>query len=98
MQLPIYPYLFCHRVILPRKRFTQLYGKGRGVVCVCDACDVITAQCRTIFKNERFPAGTKIVGYARSALTVDNLKEKCKPFLKVSFCTLRDAKTEVCPL
>lgn len=41
------------------------------------------AICRNIFKNSRFPTGTKIVGYARSALTVDNLKEKCKPYLKV---------------
>ena len=44
---------------------------------------VRTFFCRTIFKNNRFPSNTKIVGYARSALTIDNLKEKCKPFLKV---------------
>lgn len=39
--------------------------------------------CRNIFKNDRFPPETKIVGYARSALTVDALKEKCKPYMKV---------------
>ena len=40
--------------------------------------------CRTIYKNNRFPPGTKIVGYARSALTIDNVREKCKQYMKVS--------------
>jgi len=36
-----------------------------------------------LFKDDLFPKGTRIVGYARSALTVEQLKERCKPFLKV---------------
>ncbi len=49
----------------------------------------VICVCRTIFKNDRFPVGTKIVGYARSALTVDNIKEKCKPYLKVRYSNIR---------
>lgn len=36
-----------------------------------------------VFKNDRFPPGTRIVGYARSPLTVNDIKTKCKPFIKV---------------
>ena len=36
-----------------------------------------------VFRGGLFPEGTKIVGYARSALTVDQLKEKCRQYMKV---------------
>ena len=38
---------------------------------------------RMLFKNGLFPNGTRIVGYARSTLTIDQLKERCKQYLKV---------------
>ena len=43
----------------------------------------ICPSCRMLFKDGLFPKGTRIVGYARSALAVEQLKERCKPFLKV---------------
>ena len=44
---------------------------------------------RALFRDELYPPNTRIVGYARSKLTIDQIKEKCKPFLKVCFyCTL----------
>ncbi len=39
---------------------------------------------RWLYRDNLFPPGTKIVGYARSKMTVDSIKEKCKDFLKVS--------------
>jgi len=39
--------------------------------------------CRQLYKKDLFPANTKIVGYARSALSIAQLKERVKPFLKV---------------
>ena len=38
---------------------------------------------RRVAKGGLFPKNTKIVGYARSDLTIEKLKEKCAPFLKV---------------
>ena len=39
--------------------------------------------CRALFRDELYPPNTRIVGYARSKLTIDQIKEKCKPYLKV---------------
>ena len=38
---------------------------------------------RMLFQGGLFPSGTRIVGYARSTLTIDQLKERCKQYLKV---------------
>ena len=38
-----------------------------------------------LFKEKLLPADTQIVGYARSKLTVDQIREKCKPWFKVRF-------------
>ena len=49
-------------------------------------CVMITRRIfpfRNLYKNDLFPKGTKIVGYARSDLTVAQLKERVMPFLKV---------------
>lgn len=35
-----------------------------------------------LFRDDLYPPNTKIVGYARSKLTIEQIKEKCKPFLK----------------
>ncbi|CAI8031639.1 Glucose-6-phosphate 1-dehydrogenase [Geodia barretti] len=37
-----------------------------------------------VAKGGLFPKNTKIVGYARSDLTIEKLKEKCAPFLKAT--------------
>lgn len=39
---------------------------------------------RRLYRDNLFPPGTKIVGYARSSLTIDNIKEKSQQYLKVS--------------
>lgn len=36
-----------------------------------------------MYKDELIPKGTKIVGYARSELTVDKLRSKAEPYMKV---------------
>ena len=36
-----------------------------------------------LFKSELVPANTKFFGYARSKLSVDDIREKCKPWFKV---------------
>jgi glucose-6-phosphate 1-dehydrogenase len=36
-----------------------------------------------IFRDGLVPPDTLFVGYARSKLTVDDLREKCKPWFKV---------------
>jgi len=36
-----------------------------------------------LFKEKLLPADTQIVGYARSKLSVDAIREKCKPWFKV---------------
>ena len=41
---------------------------------------------RNLFKVDLLPKGAKIVGYARSALTVAELRSRVEPFLKVSVC------------
>ena len=38
---------------------------------------------RKVARGGLFPANTRIVGYARSDLTVAQLQEKSRPFLKV---------------
>ena len=38
---------------------------------------------RYLYKDELMPKCTKIVGYARSDLTVDKLRAKTEPFMKV---------------
>ena len=39
---------------------------------------------RYLYKDELIPKNTKIIGYARSDLTVDKLRAKVEPFMKVS--------------
>jgi glucose-6-phosphate 1-dehydrogenase len=36
-----------------------------------------------LFKENLLPADTTIIGYARSNLSVQNIREKCSPYLKV---------------
>ena len=36
-----------------------------------------------LFKSELVPANTRFFGYARSKLTVNDIREKCKPWFKV---------------
>ena len=43
----------------------------------------LSLRYRRVAKGGLFPKNTKIVGYARSDLTIEKLKEKCAPFLKV---------------
>ena len=38
---------------------------------------------RFIYRQNLFPPNTKIVGYARSSMTVDDLRKKAEPFMKV---------------
>ena len=38
-----------------------------------------------LFKERLMPKQTRIVGYARSKLSVDDIRGKCKPWLKVIF-------------
>ena len=38
----------------------------------------------SVFKENLFPKGTRIVGYARSKLTVEDIRQKCQPWIKVS--------------
>ena len=47
---------------------------------------------RRVAKGGLFPKNTKIVGYARSDLTIEKLKEKCTPFLKVLIENLTKSK------
>ena len=37
-----------------------------------------------LFKERLMPKQTRIVGYARSKISVEGIREKCKPWLKVS--------------
>ncbi|CAH3195777.1 unnamed protein product, partial [Porites evermanni] len=37
-----------------------------------------------LFKDDLIPKGTKIIGYARSDLTVEKLRAKTEPFMKVN--------------
>lgn len=39
---------------------------------------------RYLYKDDLIPKNTKIIGYARSDLTVDKLRAKVEPFMKVS--------------
>ena len=48
-------------------------------------CCLFSCGARKVAKGGLFPRNTRIVGYARSDLTVQNLKDKCQPFLKASF-------------
>ena len=41
-----------------------------------------------LYKHRLLPSNTTIVGYARSDLTVDAIREKCKNWFKVCRCTL----------
>jgi len=36
-----------------------------------------------LFVDDLLPKNTRFVGYARSKLTVEDIKEKCTPFMKV---------------
>ena len=48
-----------------------------------------------LFKERLLPKQTRIVGYARSKLSVEEIRGKCKPWLKVStFKTLYRLKSE----
>ena len=38
-----------------------------------------------LFKERLMPKQTRIVGYARSKISVEGIREKCKPWLKVSY-------------
>ena len=38
----------------------------------------------SLFKEKLMPNDTQIVGYARSKISVDEIRQKCQPFLKVS--------------
>ena len=38
-----------------------------------------------IFKNNLLPDNTRFVGYARSKLSINDIREKCKPWFKVNF-------------
>ena len=40
-----------------------------------------------LYKHKLLPNNTTIVGYARSELTVDAIREKCKNWFKVRWCT-----------
>lgn len=48
---------------------------------VSTICFLLT---RYLYKDELIPKNTKIIGYARSDLTVDKLRAKVEPFMKVS--------------
>ena len=39
---------------------------------------------RYLYRDDLMPKNTKIIGYARSDLTVDKLRAKIEPFMKVS--------------
>ena len=41
-----------------------------------------------IFKEGLLPANTRFVGYARSKITVEQIREKCKPWFKVCIFVL----------
>ena len=44
---------------------------------------------RWLFKDGLMPENTRIVGYARSKLTVDDIRKKAEPFMKVGhYCSL----------
>ena len=47
---------------------------------VLKICSPLT---RYLYKDELIPKNTKIIGYARSDLTVDKLRAKVEPFMKV---------------
>ena len=50
----------------------------------------------SLFKEKLMPNDTQIVGYARSKISVDEIRQKCQPFLKVSLVfTLKKNRTKV---
>ena len=52
-------------------------------MCVC------YLNCRLLYKQNLFPKNTRIVGYARSAITVPDVRLKAEPFMKVSLCGMQ---------
>ena len=54
-----------------------------GLENVCFKVLVIFTSFRRVAKGGLFPKNTTIIGYARSDLSIEKLKEKCAPFLKV---------------
>ena len=46
-------------------------------MCVCN-------YYRNIYKSGSLPKGAQFVGYARSELTIAQIRERAKPFMKVS--------------
>ena len=51
---------------------------------------------RLIYRQGLFPPNTRIVGYARSPLTVDDIRKKAEPFLKVRPCGCSCMHAYVC--
>lgn len=45
---------------------------------------ILSISIRHLYKDELIPKNTQIIGYARSDLTVDKLRAKVEPFMKVS--------------
>ena len=49
-----------------------------------------------LFKEKLLPPDTQIVGYARSKLKVDDIRQKCGPWFKVRFyCEFRSKNSHV---
>lgn len=62
----------------------SLYLISSGSV-PCSREDMLSISItRYLYKDELIPKNTKIIGYARSDLTVDKLRAKVEPFMKVS--------------
>ena len=47
----------------------------------------------SLFKEKLMPNDTQIVGYARSKISVEEIRQKCQPFLKVSLVFTFKKKT-----
>lgn len=43
----------------------------------------ITCLSRALFRDDLLPKGTKIIGYGRSPLTIEQLEERIRPYIRV---------------
>jgi len=47
----------------------------------------ITLYCyRELYKHDWLPEQTYFVGYARSKISICEIRKRCEPYLKVPFC------------
>ena len=61
--------------------FVRIFSYGPGVTK-----RFVFFPYRWLFKDGLMPENTRIVGYARSKLTVDDIRKKAEPFMKVGYC------------